>query len=144
MANQIKRSGGGLALQVTQAARDAGLVEEDHEGEPTRRAAVYVYGVDGLLLVVDAERVPLGDRAQLVATAARDTGTIFQGGRATVEVAGNGYQVQLPGCADAGFEAGTTAPTVTASGLVVIHDGTRARLADDLVSMRTHSAGAAG
>lgn len=104
MASQTKRSGGGLAPQVPQAARDAGLAEKDSLGDPAPRASVYVFGVDGLLLVVDGERVASETRANLVAPAARDTGSVYQGGRATVEVAGNGYQVQLPGCVDAGFE----------------------------------------
>ncbi len=96
---------------------------------------MYVFGVDGLLLVVDGERVASETRANLVAPAARDTGSVYQGGRATVEVAGNGYQVQLPGCVDAGFEEADDAPVLTAPGLLLIHD-TNGRLAEDLVAIR--------
>ncbi len=78
-------------------------------------------------------------RANLVASAARDTGSVYPGGRATVEVAGNGYQVQLPGCADAGFEEGDNAPVLTALGLLLIHDGAKGRLAEDLVAIRARN-----
>jgi hypothetical protein len=136
MTNSIKESGGGLALQVTKPARNAGLVEEDANGDPTRRAGVYVYGFDGLLVVVDAERVSDGDRAELVATATRDTGTIHRGMAANVEIAGNGYQVQLPGCEVAGFDEGDKAPLLSRSGLLVIHDPAKTRLAGDLATIR--------
>ena len=136
MANSIKESGGGLALQVTRPARQAGLVEEDTEGEATRLAGVHVYGFDDLLLVVDSVRVSGSDRAELVATAAKDTGSIHEGATASVEIAGNGYQVQLPGSRQAGLNVGDNAPVVSAVGLLVIHDGTNPRIADDLVTIR--------
>lgn len=137
MTNSIKESGDGLALQITKPARASGLVEEDAEGDPTRRAGVYVYGFDGVLLVFDAERVSVSDRAEIVATAAGDTGSIHRGATASVKAAGNGYQVQLPGCRSAGFELDDKAPVATAEGLVVIHDGTGARIASDLTTIRT-------
>jgi hypothetical protein len=136
MANSLKESGGGLALQVTKPARGAGLVHEDAEGEPTRLSGVYVYGFDGLLVVVDAESVTAGDRAELVATAAEATSSIHRGEAASVEVAGHGYQVQLPGCKAAGFTRGDTAPVAVGDGLLVIHDGTNAPLASDLTTER--------
>ena len=95
MANSLKSSAGGVALQVTKPARAAGLVEEDAEGDATHLAGVYVYGFDDLLLVVDAERVKSEERAELIATAASDSGSIHRGEAASVEIAGNGYQVQL-------------------------------------------------
>lgn len=140
MANSIKESGGGLALQVTKPARAAGLVAEDAEGEATRLSGVYVYGFDGLMLVVDADRVPKDDRADLVATATEATSSIHRGSAASVEIAGNGYQVQLPACRVAGFEPGTTAPVAPADGILVIHDGTNGRLAADLTTIRNEQA----
>lgn len=55
MGNSIKRSGEGLALQITEDARSAGLVEENNEGEATRLAEVRVHSFDDLLLVVDRD-----------------------------------------------------------------------------------------
>jgi len=136
MANDIKASGGGLALQVTKPARDAGLVEEDAEDRPTYRADVVVYGVDDLLLIVDDDRVSMAHRAELVATAARDTDSIHRGAPATVEIAGNGYQVQLPGCRAAGFHEGDRAPAVARQGVLFIHDGSQRRLLEDLTAVR--------
>ena len=133
MANSIKESGGGLALQVTGPARDAGLVEENADGEATRLSGVYVYGFDGLLVVVDAERVSTAQRAEIVSTATTATDSIHRGEAATVEVAGNGYQVQLPGAESAGFDVGDTAPVVLSDGLLVIH-GDADREIVDLVS----------
>jgi hypothetical protein len=136
MANSLKSSAGGVALQVTKPARAAGLVEEDAEGDATHLAGVYVYGFDDLLLVVDAERIKSEERAELIATAASDSGSIHRGEAASVEIAGNGYQVQLPGCKAAGFEIGDDGHTLSADGVLLIHDGTQTRLADDLVTIR--------
>jgi len=133
MVNSVKERGGGLALQVTREARDAGLVEENADGDATRLAGVYVYGFDGLLLVFDAERVSASDRAELVATATDDTNSIHRGETAELVVAGNGYQVQLPGAESAGFDVGDTAPVVLSDGLLVIH-GDADREVVDLVS----------
>jgi len=136
MANNIKASGGGLALQVTKPARGAGLVKEDAGDRPTYRAGVVVYGVDDLLLVVDDDRVGMADRAELIATAARDTDSIHRGAPATVEIAGNGYQVQLPGCRAAGFHEGNRTPAVARQGVLFIHDGAQRRLLEDLTAIR--------
>ena len=124
MANSLKSSAGGVALQVTKPARAAGLVEEDAEGDATHLAGVYVYGFDDLLLVVDAERVKSEERAELIATAASDSGSIHRGEAASVEIAGNG------------FEIGDDGHTLSADGVLLIHDGTQTRLADDLVTIR--------
>ena len=136
MANSIKKSAGGLALQITNEARKAGLVVEDSEGTATRRAEVYVYGFDDLLLLVDSENVAVSHRVALVTAAAQATSSIHRGGLATVEVAGNGYQIQLPGCQDAGFRLGDTAPVSVGDGVLVIHDGDGSRLAGDLLTLR--------
>ena len=136
MPNSIKRSAGGLALQITKPARQAELVVEDSDGTATRRAEAHIYGFDGLLLVVDSENVAMNHRAELVAAAAGDTASIHRGGRATVEIAGNGYQIQLPGCREAGFEVGDTAPVRAKKGVLMIHDGGNSRLAGDLFTLR--------
>lgn len=136
MPNSIKRSAGGLALQVTKPARQAELVVEDSDGTATRRAEAHIYGFDGLLLVVDSENVAMNHRAELVAAAAGDTASIHRGGKATVEIAGNGYQIQLPGCREAGFEVGDTAPVRAKKGVLMIHDGRNSRLAGDLFTLR--------
>ena len=136
MANSIKRSAGGLALQVTKPARQAGLIVEDSDGTATRRAEAHVYGFDGLVLVVDSVNVAMSHRAELVSTAASDTESIHRGGKATVEIAGNGYQIQLPGCREAGFKGGDTAPVRSGAGILVIHDGSKSRLAGDLLTIR--------
>lgn len=136
MVNNIKQSAGGLALQMTTHARDAGMIIEDDEGNATRRAQVYVYGFDGILLLVDSDTVAMGHRAELVATAASDTDSTHRGEVATVEIAGNGYQIQLPGCRDAGFELGDAAPAMTGNGIIVIHNRDTQRLASDLLTIR--------
>jgi len=145
MVNTIKQSGTeGLALQITKPARCANLVEEDSSGEPTELAEVLVYAFDHLLLVVDSERVQTAQRAELVASAARDTGSIYRAMGAGVQIAGHGYQVQLPPARDAGFSEGDRAPCQPGPGIVVIsrQDGTSvgedaARLGRDLVTIRT-------
>jgi len=136
MVNSVKQFGSGLALQVTREARDAGLVEENADGDATRLADVFVYGFDGLLLVFDAERVSTSERAALVATATTVTNSIHRGEATELVVRGNGYQVQLLGCKSAGFREGDDAPVTTAPGLLVIHDGTNGRLANDLTTSR--------
>lgn len=134
MANDIKTASDGLALQVTKPARKAELVRENTDGDPTRLAEVYVYGVDDLLLVIDYGRVSASARAELVASAARDTKSLHQGGKASLSEAGNGYQVHLPGAHDAGFRLGDTAPVTATRGVLVIHDPSTKRLADDLIA----------
>jgi hypothetical protein len=134
MVNPIKESGDGLALQITKPARAAGLVQELPNGDADR-SDVYVYGFDGLLVVLD-ESVDMGHRADIVSSAAGDTESMHSGRRATVAQGGNGHQVNLPGCKQAGFEVGDDAPVVPAPGMLVIHDGTNARIAEDLKTLR--------
>mgnify|MGYP000273485210 CR=1 FL=1 len=138
MANSIKESADGLALQVTRPARDrAGLVDEDSDGNAVHLADVFVYVFDDVLLVVDAVEVSKSDRARLVAIASRQTGSIYGGQRATMATAGNGYQVQLPGCSDGGFTQGQTAPVEAGPGIMVIHRDDRGRdVAQQLVTNR--------
>ena len=145
MSNKIKTSGAdGFALQVTKPARSAGLVEEDSEGDATYLAEVRVFAFDHLLLVVDRSQVRAEHTAELVTAAAQDTKTVYRAMDATLQIAGNGYQVQLPPAVDAGFDEGDRAPCHPARGVIVISrdDGTSAgtnaaRLAKDLVTIRT-------
>jgi hypothetical protein len=144
MANRIKSSGAdGLALQVTKSARSAGLVEEDSEGDATYLADVRVFAFDHLLLVIDRTQVRTDDTAELVVAAAQDTKSMYRGIDATVQIAGNGYQVQLPPAVDAGFSEGDRAPCHSAPGVLTISrdDGTSvgtdsARLSKDVVTIR--------
>jgi hypothetical protein len=144
MANQIKSSGAaGAALQVTKPARAAGLVEENEDGEATYLAEVRIFAFDNLLLVVDLKAVSTAYTTVLVVAAAQDTDSIYRAMDASVQIAGNGYQVQLPPATDAGFRKGDTAPCQSARGVLVISrdDGTAAsaaaaRLAGDLISIR--------
>ncbi|WP_435158337.1 hypothetical protein [Haladaptatus sp. DFWS20] len=69
MPNTIKRSGDGLALQVTKPARAAGLVEEADD-EPTRLADIRVFAFGGLLLVVDIDRITDENIVELATSAA--------------------------------------------------------------------------
>lgn len=136
MANSIKESAEGVALQVTQPARDARLVLEDSDGDATYRAAVRVYGFDGLLLVLDRDKVSDRHAAELAASTARDTDSMYRVADTRIQHAGKGYQVQLLPAADAGFDLGDRAPVVTAPHALVIHDGFNARLAEDVADQR--------
>jgi len=136
MANSIKQtSSGGVALQITREARSAGLVDE-RDGDANRLAPVSVYAFDGLLLVVDRDRVADKQIAELVTVAAADTETAYPGGRAQVTIGGDGYQVALPGAEDAGFNVGDTAPCATAPCVLLIHRDGDGRLARDLKTIR--------
>jgi hypothetical protein len=75
--------------------------------------------------------------------AAQDTDSIYRAMDASVQVAGNGYQVQLPPAADAGVREGDRAPCQSARGVLVIakddwtgKEADSARLATDLVTIR--------
>lgn len=133
--NSIKESGDGFALQVTKDAREAGLIQEDSEGNATDLSDVFVWSFDNLLLVISTS-VSMGHRADLVSEAAGDSGSIHGGYPAKVAVAGNGYQVQLPGCKAAGFSVGDTAPVRSFDGVLFVHDGTQSRLIEDLIAIR--------
>lgn len=137
--NQIKKSASGVALQVTEEARTAQLVEENPEGEARRLAPVRVYGFDDFLLVVDRERVAPAQVAELVRTASKARDSIYRGGDAQVQIAGNGYQVQLPGAKDAGFQIGDKAPVSSSSsawGVVCIFRDSKNTLESDVLTIR--------
>lgn len=149
MVNQIKSSGeDGLALQVTKPARSAGLVEEDDEGKATSLAKVRVFSFDSFLLVTGLDIVSTEEITELVVSAARDTKSIYRAIDATMQIAGNGYQVQLPPAVDAGFHEGDRAPCRAAPGILLISkaSGTSigrdtSRLTDDLITIRSEQLG---
>jgi|GEM_PF-566630 len=121
MPNQLTNTGDGLALQVTKPARSAGLVEEGADGDTTHRADVVAYGFDDLLLVIDrdTDRVPMADRAELVALAATETASIHCGINTRIQHSGNGYRVQVP-TTGTGFHVGDGVPCHAAPGLLVM------------------------
>ena len=135
MPNKIKRSGDGLALQVTKPARAAGLVGEADDN-PSRFANIRVFAFDGLLLVVDIDRITDENIVELATSAALDTVSIHRVANASLQIAGNGYQVQLPGAADAGFHVGDQAPCTPAPNLLVIAVEGSERVAADIVTIR--------
>lgn len=122
MPNSIKQIGGAAALQITKPARAAGLVEEDSEGEVEYRADVLVHAVDGLLLVIDRDRVEDSARATLVRRAAEYRESTHRASFTTIQPKGHGYAVVLGQPAgDAGFEVGETAPVTPVDGALIIN-----------------------
>ncbi|WP_123619188.1 hypothetical protein [Halorubrum sp. CSM-61] len=121
MPNQLTHTGDGLALQVTKPVRSAGLVEEDADGDTTHRASVVAYGFDDAILVLDrdTDRVPMADRAELVALAARETESIHRGIDTRIQYSGNGYRVQVP-ATGTGLQSGDGLPCHAAPGLLVM------------------------
>ncbi|WP_433631134.1 hypothetical protein [Halomicrococcus sp. NG-SE-24] len=136
MANQIKESGNGLALQVTKPARAAGLVEETENGDVERRADVRVFAFDDLLLIADTDRVDADEMAELATSAARDTSSVHRAMDTSIQIAGNGYQVQLPPAADAGFRVGDQPACTAAPNMLVLAMRDTERLASDLETIR--------
>jgi hypothetical protein len=116
MANSVKQSGQGPALWVTKQAQAADLAETTSKdgAEGVERwaylANVRVYGFDGALLVVDTEKMATNKIAELVASAAGDTDSIYLGASASIRTAGNGCMFSLPDLAPTGLEIGDTAP----------------------------------
>ncbi len=135
MPNKIKRSGDGFALQVTKPARAAELVEETDD-ETTSLANIRVFTFDNLLLVLDPDRITDEHIVELATTAARETVSIHRVTDASLQIAGNGYQVQLPGAAEAGFRVGDQAPCTPAPNILAIAAEESERLAADLVTIR--------
>ena len=132
----------GIALQITQPARAAGLVEENTDGDPTSLAPVRVYTFNDVLLVVDRAQMDAQAVADLVAVTIQDTKRISQGIDAKLRVTTNGYEVQLPATSTASFAVGDTVVAVPAPNMLVLRkrnwDGTR--LVEDLVTMRQEQA----
>jgi hypothetical protein len=141
MANSFKRPSDGLALQITHAARSAGFVEENEEGEATYLATVRIHAVDGLLLLVDVDELTEAEEADLHAQAIQDTDTTYTSIEVSVSHSGHGYQVPVSNAPDAGFEQGDTPVVMTAPGVLVLSGesasgGSMDRLAEDLATLR--------
>ncbi|WP_435175668.1 hypothetical protein [Halorussus sp. AFM4] len=149
MPNSMKVVGdsGHLGLQVTRPVRDAGLVEElkpeeraedENPPYPNYRAAIRIHAFDGLILILDRDRVAQSDAAELVAHAIEETQTVFSALNAIVSIMGQGYMVQLPNGSEAGFEEGDTAPVQVSPNILVIHNESdeSVELATELASMR--------
>jgi hypothetical protein len=140
MAHSIKPAGEGLARQATKDIRQAGLIDESAvDDELGTGREVVVYGFDGLLMAVDRHGVGADVRADLVSTAAEATDSMHLGESARVTQRGNGFQVQLPGCREAGFADGDDVRTRPGDGvLFVFADGdvNTSRLVDDLIAIR--------
>jgi hypothetical protein len=148
MTNKIKQAGEGCGLQITEPARKAGLAEESDgdlsgaEGSSRWQyfANVRVYGFETLMLVFNTDEMDTGEIAELVASAARDTESIYLGANARIRPSGNGCMVSLPGNEEAGFRHGDKAPVYTAPDMLAIANTStdRERLARDLISIREH------
>ncbi|GAA0250977.1 hypothetical protein [Haladaptatus pallidirubidus] len=115
-------------------ARAAGLVEETDE--PTRLVDIRVFPFDGLLLVIDLDRITDENIVELATSAALDTVLIHRVANASLQTAGNGYQIQLPGAADAGFHVGDRAPCTPAPNLLVIAAEGSERIAANMATIR--------
>ena len=94
-----------------------------------------VWAMDELLIVSD-QSVSMGHRADLVSTATSRTGSIHAGRSSTEAVAGNGSQLQLPGCRPAGFSEGDDTYVHAHPGVLLIHDGSQGGLIDTFASKR--------
>jgi|AntDeeMinimDraft_4_1070355.scaffolds.fasta_scaffold03601_3 hypothetical protein len=141
MANSIKRPSDGLAYQITRPAREAGLVEENEEGDASYLATVRVHAVDGLLLIVDVDDLTNEEEADLHATAIQDTDSTYTSIEGSVTPSGNGYQVQVSNAPDANLMEGDTPSETTAPGVVILagksrNGGSIDRLASDLATIR--------
>ena len=137
MPNSIKYDGeSGSALQVTKQARASELVEEDANGDPTRLAPVRVHAFHRLLLITDRKHITNDNLKELQLSAIRDAGPIRHVSDVKLSIAGNGYQVALPGYKEAGFKIGDTTPVYPGTNMLVIATDTQQRLARDLVTIR--------
>ncbi|WP_435158164.1 hypothetical protein [Haladaptatus sp. DFWS20] len=79
-----------LPSNVTKPARAARLVEEK-ENETIRLANIRVFAFDGLLLVIDIDRITDENIVELATSAALDTVSIHRAANASLQIAGNGY-----------------------------------------------------
>jgi len=101
-----------------------------------------MFAFDGVLLIVDLDRVDDEAIAELVASAAQDMGSIYRAADSKTQIGGKRYQVRHQPAGDAGFEPGDRAGTHTAPGVMVVTVGevlqarSASRLAGDLVEQR--------
>ena len=77
------------------------------------------FDADALVIDRDTDRVPIADRAELVALAATETASIYRGIDTRIQHSGNGYRVQVPAMGT-GFGAGDGLPCHAAPGLLVM------------------------
>ncbi|WP_227379745.1 hypothetical protein [Haladaptatus halobius] len=95
-----------------------------------------MFAFDDLLLAIGSDRITDEHIVELATTAARDTISIHRVTDASLQIAGNGYQVQLPGAADAGFRVGDRVPCTPAPNILVIVAAGSERVAADIVTIR--------
>ena len=145
MPNRLTDSGDGVALQVTQPAQEAGLVDEESTDNSLSLATVCVYAFNNVLLVVDREEIDTQTVADLLAVTANDTKRIYRGIDASVQEVNDGVTVQLPPADVAGFTVGDVAVAHPAPNLLVItkRNPNGTQLAAEIVSMRRDQAAVA-
>ena len=103
---------------------------------PIRLANIRVFAFDNLVLVIDLDRITDENIVELATTAALDTVSIHRVANASLQIAGNGYQVQLPGVADAGFRVGDRASCTPVPNMLVIATKGFERIAAGIVTIR--------
>ncbi len=108
-----------LPSNVTKPARAARLVEETND-DTAYRVNIRVFAFDNLLLVIDIDRITDPNLVDLVTAVTLDTVSIHRVADASLQIAGNGYQVQLPRVEAAGFQVGDRAPCTPAPNMLVI------------------------
>jgi hypothetical protein len=140
MPNRLLDAGAGIVRNTTAELKAAGFVETDGENDPTRLAPTRVRAYEGLLLVVDRERVAEAAEAELDAVAASGTDSAYQAVNGSVQTSGNaGYKLQLPVASDAGFAVDDT-PRATARasapGIVCIYRDRRLETVEALLAVR--------
>lgn len=140
MPNTLLESSRGVVRNATKDLKTAGFVDLDSEGEPTRLAPTRVRAYDGLLVVLDRERVAAHEEADLDRVAAGGTDSAYQAINGSVQTSGNaGYKVQLPTAGDAGFQAGDSPRSTarqTAPGVLCIYRNRRFEVVDAVLTVR--------
>ena len=135
--NCIKKVGQAYALQATHLLK-SGECKFVGGGEPPRLANLYCIALEGLILVFDDDRVPNGDRTQIIVAGAGAENVLGAAGFSKVQQSVNGYQINLPSAVveSVGFRVGGKTSYVGTDGLVIISQGSsdnrrvRALLAD--------------
>lgn len=102
-----------------------------------------MFSFDDLLLVVDLERTDTAHVAELVASASRDTRSIYRAWDASLQISGGGYQVQLLPAEDAGLKKDDISTVRTMPGMLAIGQQNKdvSRLLDDLETIRYDQVG---
>ena len=118
MPNKLKKSAGGTAIQITKAARQAGMLKDNNDENP-KLAKVRIYSFDRLLVAIDIERMNQKEISEIIIQAIEETQTVFDAQKAGIQSAGNGYQLQLPPAEDAGFEIGDMLECQSAPSLLI-------------------------